>query len=348
MTEAYLAEIAEQPGILERLGTRFGAAWGDQLADLSRKLVDGHFDRVILTGMGGSLHGTYPAQLALSSVLSVPVTSWETGELMQQAPNAVTAKTLLIAVSQSGESGELRRLVDARRPGFAIAVTNAGGNMLARWADLTITTEAGAERTASTKTYTAGLAALALTAAHLTDNGAAASADVIRLAHALGPFLSLMPAQADAWMDHLGATNPYVVVGRGASYASATMGALLIEEAAKLLCEPLTGGQFRHGPLELVREGFRAVVFLGHGGTRGLTRSIITLIANLGGRVITIGTEPGAKSEGVMPVTLPNVAPTLLPIAEIIPIQYLVIPLARARGFAPAAFLNAQKVTTGE
>ena len=103
-----------------------------------------------------------------------------------------------------------------------------------------------------------------------------------------------------------------------------------------------------YGPLELVRTGFRAVVFTGDGPARPLTEALVTRIAELGGRVVTIGTAPAAASDAVLPLALPQVAPGLLALIEMLPIQYLVIPLAIARGFEPAAFLNAQKITTGE
>ena len=168
------------------------------------------------------------------------------------------------------------------------------------------------------------------------------------MAATVAQMLGQMPAMADAAATHLGHDAPLTVIGRGDSFATAAMAALLIEEAAKLSCEPLTGGQFRHGPLELVREGFRAVVFTGDGPARPLTEALVARIAELGGRVVSIGTAPGAASDAVLPLALPKVAPGLLPIVEILPVQYLVIPLAIARGFEPAAFLNAQKITTGE
>lgn len=349
MSEAYLAEIGEQPGILRRLGEKFTGRWGSGLGDVRKQLSDGRFDRVILTGMGGSLHGLHPAHLALSQTLPIPVLLWETGELTQQVQNIVTPQTLMIAVSQSGESGEVRRLTEAAtRPGFVIAVTNAADNGLAKWADLTITTEAGPELTASTKTYTAGLAALYLLTAHLTDEGETAATAVVELSRTVAALLSQMPALAKASVEYLGSTTPFTVVARGASYGSAAMAALLIEEAAKLTCEPLTGGQFRHGPLELVRDGFRAIVFLGHGEARPLTEALLARIAELGGRAVSIGMDPGPGSTAVLTVTLPALPPALLPILEIIPIQYLVIPLAIARGFEPASFLNSRKVTTGQ
>lgn len=349
MSDAYLAEIAEQPGILDRLGRRFAGAWGGALANVAERLDKGEFDRVILTGMGGSLHGAYPAHLALSRALSVPVMLWETGELTQQAIGAVTPKTLLIAISQSGESGEVKRLTEvAARPASVIGITNGADNTLTRWADIAITTEAGPERTASTKSYTAGLAALHLAIAHLTGRSGAAEAEVVAVAASVADLLGQLPRHAEAAAAHLGHDAPLTVIGRGDSYASAMMGALLTEEAAKLPCEPLTGGQFRHGPLELVREDFRAIVFPGEGPARELTSALVTRIAELGGKVVTIGTGAGAASDSVLPVDLPLAPAGLLPILEILPVQYLVIPLALARGFEPAAFVNAQKITTGE
>ncbi len=349
MSDAYLAEIAEQPGILDRLGEVFDATWGAALGQVRADIQAGRFDRVVLTGMGGSLHGAHPAHLALTRALSIPVLLWESGELTQQAPGAVTARTLLIAISQSGESGEVRRLTEAAaRPACVISITNTADNALARWADIAVATQAGPERTASTKTYTAGLAATHLVVAHLTGTAAGSAGEVRALSHTVADLIARLPTQADAAARHLGHTAPLTVIGRGDSYASAAMAALLTEEAAKLPCEALTGGQFRHGPLELVRDGFRAVVYLGQGPARPLTEALVERIVALGGRVVTIGTTPGPASDAVLPIALPEIAPGLLPVLEILPVQFLVIPLAIARGFEPAAFLNAQKITTGE
>ncbi len=349
MSEAYLAEIAEQPGILDRLGQDFDATWGAALAQIHTDLGAGRFDRVILTGMGGSLHGAHPAHLALSRALPLPVLLWESGELTQQAPGVVTERTLLVAVSQSGESGEVRRLTEvAARPACVISITNGPDNSLARWADIAIASRAGPERTASTKTYTAGLAATHLVVAHLTGRASGAADDVRALSRTVAELIGRMPAEAATAARHLGHTGPLMVIGRGDSYASAAMAALLTEEAAKLPCEALTGGQFRHGPLELVRDGFRAIVFLGEGASRPLTEALLDRIATHGGRVVAIGADPGPSTEAVVRVGLPQTSAGLLPVLEILPVQFLVIPLAIARGFEPAAFLNAQKITTGE
>jgi len=349
MSDAYLAEIAEQPGILDRLGAGFDATWGGALGKVRADLGAGRFDRVVLTGMGGSLHGAHPAHLALSRALSVPVLLWESGELTQQAPEAVTDRTLLIAISQSGESGEVRRLTEfPTRPACAISITNTARNALADWADVAIATHAGPERTASTKTYTAGLAATHLVVAHLTGKDKGTADEVRALSRTVADLIATLLTQTEAASRHLGHNTPLTVIGRGDSYASAAMAALLTEEAAKLPCEALTGGQFRHGPLELVRDGFRAVVYPGTGPARPLTEALVDRIAALGGKIVTIGTDPRPASASVLPIALPEAPAGLLPVLEILPVQFLVIPLAIARGFEPAAFLNAQKITTGE
>ena len=64
--------------------------------------------------MGGSLYSAYGTWLRLSQSLTVPVTLWDSSELIQQAPALLREGTLVIAVSQSGESVELRRMAEER------------------------------------------------------------------------------------------------------------------------------------------------------------------------------------------------------------------------------------------
>lgn len=348
MTELYRSEIAEQPEVIAKIADHFASEYGEALAKARRDLLGNQFDRVIITGMGGSLHSTHAALITLTRALKTPVLLWDAAELTQQVPQLVNSRSAIIAVSQSGESAELCRLTElADRPGLAISITNGVDNTLANWADVAITTEAGAESTASTKTYTGGFAALHLAVAHLTGQAEGAAESVREAADTISGFLPELPGVAEEAAAFLGPVSALVLVGRGASYASAAMGALLTEEAAKLICQPLTGGQFRHGPLELVRSGFAAVIFAGEGEAAELNVRLAQDTDNLGGRCIVIGDDLSGlgPSENLLAVTLPKVGAGLLPLMEILPIQHLAIPLAIARGFEPAAFLNATKVT---
>ena len=242
------------------------------------------------------------------------------------------------------------RFKAAQRPALAISVTNGRENSLAAWADIAVASHAGPERTASTKTYTAGVAALHLTLAHLFGGGAKAQAEVATAAQDVQSLIDRLAAETANAAAFLGHAEPLVFIGRGASLASAAMAALLTQEAAKLPSQPLSGGQFRYGPLDLVRENFRAVIYLGTGAARDLSIPLVEQITRLRGKSLVIGSGamPDFDPGFVQAIQLPETADSLLAIHEIMPVQYLVIPLAIARGFEPAAFLNASKITTGE
>jgi glucosamine--fructose-6-phosphate aminotransferase (isomerizing) len=129
------------------------------------------------------------------------------------------------------------------------------------------------------------------------------------------------------------------------------MASLLTQEASKLACLAYSGGQFRHGPMELVRPGFRAAMFESpHPDTALLDRRLADAILDRGGACawFSAGRSDARPRDGQFVVEVPGIAEGLAPILNIVPIQLLQVPLAIARGFVPAQFLNASKVTTLE
>lgn len=353
MADGYIEEIAEQPGVIAALAGAFEADHAAELVEVTALLRSGRIDRIVLTGMGGSLHSLYPMLLELGRYCPLPASLWDSSELVQQGLAVIDERTLVVAVSQSGESGEVVRLCEmSRRPGLAIAVTNSGGNTLAAWADIGVRTGAGPERTASTKTYTAGLAALTLVTAALLGRPVAPQVSALQAAAAaMEASLAGWTAAAREMAEFLGADSPISFIGRGANLASASMAALLTAEASKLSCIALSGGQFRHGPIELVRDGFRCVLFASPDPeTARLDRRIADTVIDLGGRCVWVsaGDSPVRARPGEFAVDLPPCDPSCLPILNVVPLQLLQVPLATARGFVPAQFLNASKVTTGQ
>jgi len=352
VSQSYLDEIAEQPAAIRKLGRLVTPDLTAEVQGIRAAIDKGEVRHIILTGMGGSLFSAYGTWLRLSQALPVPVSLWDTSELIQQAPAVLTAGAMVVAISQSGESVELRRMseLDAGAS-VRIAITNTRDNTLARWASLALATEAGPERTVSTKTYTAGLAALYILERLLIGDGDALGGEIATLADAVETLLAALPAKLDETLAFLGHDMPLTFIGRGASYASAMMAALVTAEAAKAPTQALSGGQFRHGPLEMVREGFRSMLFLGGpGATLDLNLKTVADIARFGGRCLVVAPQETAPAlAGSGPVLfLPAVAEGLLPVLEILPIQLLMVPMALARGFEPAKFLNGSKVTVIE
>ena len=107
MKGSYLDEILEQPGVLAKIAVGFDRETEGKLTSLRNWLASGAFSRIILTGMGGSLIGSYASWLELTRGLDVPVQLIDAAELTQQVPGMIGSRTLIIATSQSGESGEI-------------------------------------------------------------------------------------------------------------------------------------------------------------------------------------------------------------------------------------------------
>lgn len=347
----FLADIREQPSAIRRAWAGVTPQHLTQIGELRAAIANGRIRHIILTGMGGSYFSAYGTWQRLAAGLSVPVSLWDSSELIQQAPELIRADTLIIAISQSGESVELQRLTKiAARPYFAVTITNGATNSLSAWADCAIASNAGKEDAVSTKTYIAGFISLLAVEQALLGTADLTADPIEALATTAASHLEAFDQSAHAAMEFLGEKSPLNYIARGSSFSSAAMAALMTVEATKLDSTALTGGQFRHGPLELVREGFRAVLFLGHGVERELNEITALDIARFGGRCLVIATNPPAslQRDGIMVLELPDVAPALLPALEIIPLQFLMVPLAVARGFTPAVFLNGSKVTLTE
>ncbi len=162
----YLNDLQEQPDVLRAVRATL------QSAQLDAAVIDGlrtgRFQRVVVTGMGSSLHALYPLHRALSGH-GVASHSIETAELLLGFDALYSRETLLVAVSQSGESAEIVALLRrAGEFGHVIGVTNDPKSRLGRKAASTVTLQAGVESTVSCKTYLNTLAVLHWLGAQLT------------------------------------------------------------------------------------------------------------------------------------------------------------------------------------
>ncbi len=348
MGNPYLEEILEQPAAVHRAVDGYPSACRE-LDHVVTRARDGSFRHIVLTGMGSSLYSSYPLWLALCQA-GIPATMWDASELAHHGGAALTG-TLLIAVSQSGETVELRRLAELdRRPSAIISITNGMQNSLTSWADVGLDTCAGSEGTVSTKTFAAGVAVLYLLGCQLMGRDLpAAQRDVRQAAEQARIFLADGEQRMQRAIPLLEDSDALAFIGRGPSLATVMTGALITSEASKVFTVGLTGGQFRHGPLELAREGFKALIFAGLEPTAELNWRLAGDIARFGGTVVVIDSGSSAPAmSGIERVVIEGSQPMLLPINEMLPVQLLTIALARQKGIEPGAFERGSKVTSHE
>lgn len=338
----YLRDILDQPSALE--DTLAGLAESPALADAARRLATGEFQRIVLTGMGSSFHALHPLNLQL---LNHGWTSimLETSELVHYTPRILGPATLLIAVSQSGRSAEILRLLETRQSGcLTIAITNTPDSPLALGSDAQVLTRAGAEFTVSCKTYVAALMALAWTADLLTHRDPSQTRrELAEAAPAVAAHLSRWKAHVRELETELAGVRRLFVLGRGPSLAATGTAGLIIKESAHFHAEGMSAAAFRHGPFELLSGDLFALVFSGDPLTAELNRRLVEDILREGGRAALAGEN---AAPGLF--RLPQAPAAVRPILEILPVEMITLALAAMAGREAGRFERASKITVIE
>lgn len=332
----YITDILAQPAVLQSVITKLSTSAFDPAIKATK------YRRIVLTGMGSSLHALYPLHRALSSE---DVTShWiEAAELLLGFDSFFAKDTLLIAVSQSGESAEVAKLMErASEFGHVIGVTNNAASTLGRAAGTVLLMQAGVESTVSCKTYLATLAGLHWLKAQLTVGDARVSLDELaQVQSAVSGYLSKWKEHVAELVPLLNGVTSVFVTGRGDSLATAGTGGLILKESTRQHAEGMSAAAFRHGPLEMAGAKVLVLIFEGDATTAVLHRRLADDIVRGGGRALLIGEQATA----VKAFQLLSVPATVRPIVEILPIQMLSLALAERDGFEAGRFERASKIT---
>lgn len=339
----YLADLLAQPDALRALRQSLvGHTLGDGLV---RQLRDGQFKRIVLTGMGSSLHALYPLHLRLSEYGCASFLI-ETAELLIGYGPLRARDTLLIAVSQSGESAEMVGLLKhAGDFGHVIGITNNPSSSLARTAATPLFLHAGIERTVSCKTYVATLALLHWLASVLTGGDAvAALSELTAVEPAMRTYLKKTEEHVAALGEIVVGVRSVFVTGRGMSLATAWTGGLILKESTRQPAEGMSCAAFRHGPLEMIGEEVLVLILAGEACVELLHRRLTADIVRGGGQAALIAITDATADV----FQLPKVPAPLLPLVEILPVQMLSLALAARDGREAGRFEHASKITTAE
>lgn len=337
---SYLTDLLTQSDVLQAVTARLASTRLDP--SLSAGLKSGRYGRVVLTGMGSSLHAQYPLHRALSGAGFTA--HWiEAAELLLGFESLYKKDTLLVGVSQSGESAELVSLVQrVAEFGHLVAVTNNEHSRLGRAAGTRLTLEAGVESTVSCKTYLSTLAVLHWLGAQLIHGDARRTIEeLVEAELAVRDYLG-------RWQDHVAELAPLLsgirdvfVTGRGDSLATAGTGGLILKESTRQHAEGMSAAAFRHGPMEMAGQSVLVLIFEGDETIAPLHRRLADDIVRGGGRAVLIG----SKTAGPEVFRLAAVPRAVQPILEILPVQMISIALAARDGFEAGRFERASKIT---
>ncbi|WP_420362329.1 glutamine--fructose-6-phosphate transaminase (isomerizing) [Curtobacterium aetherium] len=290
-TDHMAKEIEEQPAvvaeILDRIAGR--AVDGSMWAGLGLA----PFERVAVVACGTSLNAGQVIATALRGLGGVPTDTVVASEADQAV---LTPGTLVVAISQSGETADVLRALDRFADRHQVlALTNNLHSSLARRADAVLDCHAGPEiGVAATKTFTAqvvvGVSAMisALVASGRIDRSRALAlvGDMQRLPGLLAGAAEASADRIPLLVSSVRDASGFLFLGRGAGLPFAAEGALKLKELSYRWAEAYPAGELKHGPLALVTDGTPVVVV--DNGEHKIQANVAEVRAR-GGFVITIG-----------------------------------------------------------
>jgi glucosamine--fructose-6-phosphate aminotransferase (isomerizing) len=323
-------ELREQPEALARLLERQGTN-ARRLGALFRR---GDIRYVVIASRGSSSNAARYAQYLLGRASRVPV-AFATPSLYtlyEQPPRLDGA--LVIGISQSGQSPDVRAVVDeARRQGRpTIALTNVPGSPLGAAAEHVLPLEAGEERAvAATKTYLNSLAAIALLFAESTRDDEART-ELARMPEHVDAQLERSSDDAHA-LDAYAGIEGGTVVARGINYGSAFEIALKIRELSGLLVEAYSAADLMHGPVAAIAPGWPVIAVAPSGPAFASMEAAVAALAERSARLLVVADDPRLLARAETPLRLVAGVPEWLsPLTAVVPGQLAALRLAQARG----------------
>jgi glucosamine--fructose-6-phosphate aminotransferase (isomerizing) len=340
-----LKEIHEQPESLRQAiagrVTRNNRIWIEELEGFEETLRE--VDRIELIACGTAFYAALVGAAALQQWTGIPARA-TVGSEFRYSPPPLDKRTLVVAVTQSGETADTiapTRL--ARERGSpVVAVTNTVGSAITREADRILFLQAGPEiAVAASKTFVTQVTTLVILAAAIAKVRGALGADEEQ---ELGAALHALPAAAATALANAAGSaelarryvnsRGFMFVGRGYGYPAALEGALKLKEVSYVHAEGYAAGELKHGPISLLDAECPLVAVA--------TRSAVyeKVISNVmegrarDAKVIAVATEGDEQIERFADEVcwVPDTHEALTPVLAIIPLQLFAYHVAVARG----------------
>jgi glucosamine--fructose-6-phosphate aminotransferase (isomerizing) len=341
-----LKEIHEQPRaimdtIRGRISQDTGAIHLEEIGVPKERLKD--IRKIFIVACGTSWHAGLVGKYMFEEMACIPTEVDIASEFRYRKP-LVNSDTLLIAITQSGETADtLAAMREARRRGATvITICNVVGSTASREADGVVYTHAGPEiGVASTKAFTAQLTALYLFGLFFGGVRKVLTADDIRKAIA---DLVHVPALVEQCLEQNEAieliareyfkANDFLYLGRGANYPVALEGALKLKEISYIHAEGYPAGEMKHGPIALIDEKMPVVVLAGRNAVYEKMLGNIQEVKARSGIVIALASDHDGEIAKLADQVLivPKTNPLLMPIVMSVPLQLLAYHIAVLRG----------------
>ncbi len=356
-----LKEIFEQPKSLAMcMGGRIDAHNGRiKLGGIAAQLRDmTRTKHLILTACGTAFHAGLVGEFLFEKLARVPTDVEYASEFRYRDP-IIEDDTVVIAISQSGETADTLAAVEQakERGATVLGIVNVVGSTIARTTDAGIYLHVGPEiGVASTKAFTAQVAALTMMAIELGRRKHISSDDVTKYLKELSAIpekISQILKQSEHIKQIAAANinkNNWLFLGRGFNYPVALEGALKLKEISYIHAEGLPAAEMKHGPIALIADKMPAVFIATAGPQYDKIIGNICEVKARGGKIIVVATEgdENIKQYADHLVTIPDAPELFQPMLTVIPVQLLAYHAAVLRGLDVDKPRNLAKSVTVE
>lgn len=309
-----LKEISEQPETILRAGEKTQAE-----IEFASDFIK-HAKTVYITGSGTSYNAALVAKYLMSKYAKIKIEPIISSEL-PTLPDSIESNSILIAISQSGESADVLEAVNIAKKSNAkiLSIANHKNSTLVHESSLFLGMNCGPEiGVAATKSFTSQLAILYKITDKLCDG--CLQLNFKKVSDSIAQVLSNHSKIQAISKDLKNVTDIYVL-GRGIHYPIASEAALKLKELTYIHAEGIPGGELKHGPLALMDSNVYVIILNPNDSTYSDTLTSASEIKARGAKIIGISD----KNSDVYDywIEIPSISESMFPMIEIIPIQLL-------------------------
>jgi len=335
-----LKEIMEQPHAVRR------ALMQDRQMMVAMAMDILRAPEVVLTGCGTSRHAALIGRYLFSKI-GGKFSEVIMGSEFHHFSDSVRKSTLVIAVSQSGETADILEGVKrAKENGATIfSLVNVLGSSLARISDRVIYLNCGPEiGVAATKSFMGQLTVFYQLAFAMVNQLRESVRDVRAISHRIGSYFDHNGHQVAEIAQNLQHGNDFYYIARGINFAVAVEAALKMKEIAYVHAEGMPAGELKHGTLALVEKGTPVIAICPADRTFDETMSNVAEAKARGAFIVGVSDRKTELFDEW--IKIPAVAEVFYPLVSIVPLQLLAYHSAVARGLDPDKPRNLAKSVT--
>lgn len=338
-----LKEIFEQPGVIKNIISDYA---NNKLFNSSNSFSKEELqsiDKIYIVACGTALHAGQSGKFAIEKFTNIPVLTDIASEFRYNN-SFVDEKTLLIVISQSGETadtlGALEKGIKAKAK--TLSITNVENSTIAKTTDKSLYCNAGPEVSiASTKAYTAQVALLYLLSLDMAKKLKTIDDEDL---NSILIELKKLPEKIEEILQNvdtiknianeLKECQSMFYIGRGPDLITAKEGSLKLKETSYIHSEPFAAGELKHGTMALMDSSSKVIAVATQSNLSKKTANNVLELREKGVSVYSIGVEGDALLEKNSNYTIfiPKSLDILSPILTVIPEQLIAYYTSLAKG----------------